>query len=60
MPLPPTATVTVRADEIAAPAVAVTVTLVAASSSATLSGLADRVIAWVSSSIRVRLVFVML
>ena len=54
--LPPTATDTVRAVEIAEPAVAVTVTLVAASFSATLSGLADSVIACVSSSVSVRLV----
>ena len=55
-PLLPTDTVTVRADEIAAPAVAVTVTVFAPPPSLTLEGLADRLTAYVSSSASVILV----
>ena len=55
-PLLPTDTVTVRADGIVAPAVAVTVTDVAESPSPTLVGFTDRPIASVSSSVSVTLV----
>ena len=54
MPLPPTFTVTVRAEEIEDLAVAVTVTEVALAPSPTLDGFADRVIAYLSSSVSVR------
>ena len=55
-PLLPTDTVTVRADEFAAPTLAVTVTVVPEALSLTLEGLADRPTAFTSSSVSVTLV----
>ena len=53
MPVPPTETFTVRAEEVADAAVAVTVTEVGLAPSPTLDGAADRVTGQVSSSVRV-------
>ena len=57
MPVPPTDTVTVRAEEVADAAVAVTVTDVPDAPSLTLAGLADSVTSgWPSSSVSVTVV----